>query len=61
VKPADIDPHELERFLARLSYVSADATTGEGFDRLKEAIGDSDCIRAFYLAVAPALFGDISR
>ena len=61
VKPADIDPKELKRFLARLSYVSADATTGEGFDRLKQAIGDSDCIRAFYLAVAPALFGDISH
>ncbi|TJW77714.1 MAG: glucose-6-phosphate dehydrogenase, partial [Mesorhizobium sp.] len=32
-----------------------------GFDQLKTAIGDSECIRAFYLAVAPALFGDISH
>ena len=32
----------------------ADARSGDGFDRLKEAIGDSDRIRAFYLAVAPA-------
>ena len=38
----------------------ADAKSGEGFDKLKKAIGDSDRIRAFYLAVAPALFGDIS-
>jgi glucose-6-phosphate 1-dehydrogenase len=61
VKPADIDATELKTFLARLSYVSADATNGAGFDKLKTAIGDSECIRAFYLAVAPALFGDISH
>ncbi|TGR94992.1 glucose-6-phosphate dehydrogenase, partial [bacterium M00.F.Ca.ET.191.01.1.1] len=61
VKPADIDPKELETFLARLSYVPADATSGAGFDKLKKAIGESDHIRAFYLAVAPALFGDISH
>ncbi|TIP54491.1 MAG: glucose-6-phosphate dehydrogenase, partial [Mesorhizobium sp.] len=47
VKPADIDQKELEVFLARLSYVSADATSGAGFDKLKKAIGDSDRIRAF--------------
>ena len=61
VKPADIDAKELKTFLARLSYVSADATTGAGFDKLKKAIGESESIRAFYLAVAPALFGDISH
>ena len=61
VKAADIDAKELKTFLARLSYVSADATSGAGFDKLKKAIGDSDRIRAFYLAVAPALFGDISH
>ncbi|RWH69593.1 MAG: glucose-6-phosphate dehydrogenase [Mesorhizobium sp.] len=61
VNPADIDAMELKTFLARLSYVSADATTGAGFDKLKKAIGDSECIRAFYLAVAPALFGEISH
>jgi glucose-6-phosphate 1-dehydrogenase len=61
VKPADIDAKELKTFLARLSYVSADATSGAGFDKLKKAIGESESIRAFYLAVAPALFGDISH
>ena len=60
VKAADIDAEELERFVARLSYVPADASTGEGFDRLKAAIGEADRIRAFYLAVSPSLFGDIS-
>ena len=47
-------------FLDRLSYVAVDAKTGDGFAKLKKALGDSDGIRAFYLAVAPGLFGDIS-
>jgi len=61
VKADDIDERELETFLARLSYVPADATTGAGFDQLKQSVGDSDRIRAFYMAVSPALFGDISH
>ncbi|THF58964.1 glucose-6-phosphate dehydrogenase [Ollibium composti] len=61
VKADDIDEKELERFLARFSYVPADATTGAGFDALKKAVGDSDRIRAFYMAVSPSLFGDISH
>ena len=60
VKAAEIDEGELERFVGRLSYVPVDAKGGEGFDRLKEAIGDSGAVRAFYLAVAPGLFGDIA-
>ena len=61
VRPADLDKAELETFLARLSYVSVDAKSGDGFTKLKKAIGDSKTIRAFYLAVAPAIFGDISH
>jgi glucose-6-phosphate 1-dehydrogenase len=61
VKPEDIDARELKTFLARLSYVAVDAMSGEGFPKLKKAIGESDCIRAYYLAVAPALFGEISH
>ena len=49
VKPADIDAQELTTFLPRLSYVSADATSGAGFDKLKKAIGDSR------LASAPSI------
>ncbi|WP_315918881.1 glucose-6-phosphate dehydrogenase [Mesorhizobium sp. SP-1A] len=60
VKAGDIDERELGTFLARLSYVAADATTGAGFDDLKAALGDTDRIRAFYLAVSPNLFGQIS-
>ena len=61
VAPDYIDKAELDEFLARLSYVAADAVSGDGFEALKAAIGDSKTIRAFYLAVAPSLFGNISR
>src|SRR3954451_4585081 len=60
-KPEYIDKAELEKFLSRLSYVSVDATSGDGFSKLKKAIGDSDSIRVFYLAVGPQLFGQISH
>ncbi len=61
VAKEDIDAKELAKFLERLSYVAADAVSGTGFDQLKKKIGDSDRIRAFYLAVSPSLFGDISH
>lgn len=55
----DIEDDELARFLERLSYVPADAKSGKGFDKLKEKLGDNRHVRAFYLAVAPGIFGDI--
>ena len=55
-----VDQAELAKFLSRISYIPADAKSGEGFAKLKKAVGSSDVIRVFYLAVAPALFGDIS-
>ena len=61
VAKEDIDARELATFLARMSYVAADAVSGTGFDQLKKQIGESDRIRAFYLAVSPTLFGDISH
>jgi len=61
VKETDIDEKQLEAFLARMSYVPVDAITGEGFSKLKKTLGSSKAIRAFYLAVAPALFGEISH
>ncbi|HEU4985639.1 MAG TPA: glucose-6-phosphate dehydrogenase [Rhizobiaceae bacterium] len=60
VAAADIEKRELHKLLERLSYVSADARSGAGFEELKAAIGDSANIRAFYLAVAPSLFGEIA-
>jgi len=61
VEEKDIDRTELAAFLERLFYVSADATSGAGFDDLRKLIGDSKSIRAFYLAVSPAIFGDIAK
>lgn len=61
VKPSEIDQAELKRFLERISYVQVDAQAGEGFDRLKEEIDGENRIRAYYLAVGPALFGDIAK
>ncbi len=60
VKADEIEEAELDRFVARLTYVAIDAKTGEGFEDLKKAIGESERIRAFYLAVTPELFGDIA-
>ena len=61
VDEKDIDKEEMAAFLDRLFYVSADATSGAGFDNLRKLIGDSQSIRAFYLAVSPAIFGDIAK
>jgi glucose-6-phosphate 1-dehydrogenase len=61
VKKDEIDADQLETFLERLHYIAADGKSGEGFEALKKQIGDSDRIRVFYMAVAPALFGDIAN
>ena len=61
VSANELTDEALQTFLRRLSYVAADALTGEGFDQLKGVIGENDVIRVFYLAVAPALFGEIAK
>jgi glucose-6-phosphate 1-dehydrogenase len=49
------------RFLACLDYVRIDAASGAGWDRLGAVLsGDPARPRAFYLAVAPDLFGPIA-
>ena len=60
VAPADVDKKQLKDFLSRLSYVPADAKSGDGFDDLKKALDGDKTVRAFYLAVAPSLFGEIA-
>ncbi len=57
----EIDEAGLSIFLKRLSYVPVDASKGSGFADIKAAIGESDNIRAFYLAVGPSLFGDFCK
>ena len=53
---------EIETFLERLHYVSIDATSNRGWEDLKALLDqDPQRIRAFYLAVGPSLFGDISE
>ena len=61
VAAADCTPENLQRFLARLDYVTVDASHEEGWDELGQllAVG-GDRIRVFYLAVGPDLFGAIS-
>ena len=50
----------MARFLARLSYVSVDASRDADWDDLAAALGETgDRIRVFYLAVGPDLFGPI--
>ncbi|WP_306119236.1 MULTISPECIES: glucose-6-phosphate dehydrogenase [unclassified Roseitalea] len=59
--PDDLDPREVERFLAKLHYVSIDVRADRGWDALKALIGDNATKkRACYLAVGAALYGDIA-
>ena len=51
-----LDPAQVARFLARLSYVSLDASKPEGFSALYEAVGDPENV-AIFLSTAPSLFG----
>ena len=51
----------LERFLARLDYVAADAMGEAGWSDLRETLGPDERIRAFYLATGPDLFCPIAK
>jgi glucose-6-phosphate 1-dehydrogenase len=60
VPASDRKDAEVERFLERLSFVAVDVNSEKGWDGLKAALSDDrDTIRAFYLAVAPELYGRI--
>jgi glucose-6-phosphate 1-dehydrogenase len=61
VAAAELEPEVVESFLRRLHYVSVDAKSDAGWDALASALKEGeDRVRAFYLAVDPALFGVIS-
>jgi glucose-6-phosphate 1-dehydrogenase len=51
----------LERFLLRLHYVSADATSESGWGDLGSLLGPEERVRAFYLATGPDLFCPLSK
>lgn len=61
VKSDEVDADELAQFLDRLFYRKIDVRSDDGWSGLKDWLCQSDdCIRAFYLAVGPGLFGDIT-
>jgi glucose-6-phosphate 1-dehydrogenase len=60
IPESDREPSEIESFLQRLSFVQMDAADS-GWARLAAALkGGENRVRAFYLAVAPELFGTIA-
>ncbi len=52
---------QIDKFVERLHYVSVDAKSEKGWEELKSLLGEDDRVRAFYLAVSPAIFGDIAE
>ncbi|WP_375640946.1 MULTISPECIES: glucose-6-phosphate dehydrogenase [unclassified Bartonella] len=61
IHPKDLNSTELNRFLARLTFVSVDVTSNRGWEDLALLLSqDSADIRAFYLAVGSSLFADIA-
>ncbi len=54
------DAKSIAGFLARISYVSIDATVEGGWEKLKTLVRPG-VVRAFYFSVAPALFGDLAE
>jgi glucose-6-phosphate 1-dehydrogenase len=52
-----LKPAQVERFLARLHYVSVDASEPAGFGALAEAVGQDGGELAIFLSTAPSLFG----
>jgi glucose-6-phosphate 1-dehydrogenase len=60
LRPGEAADDVVGAFLARLHYVSVDAASDRGWDDLKRLLGQAERVRAFYLAVGPAIFGDIA-
>ena len=62
VAAADLVEPALSRFLGRLHYREVDAKADKGWDEMKAMLDEAGDgrIRAFYLAVGPALFGDLA-
>ncbi|MBW8446854.1 MAG: glucose-6-phosphate dehydrogenase [Arenimonas sp.] len=61
LRPDEWAEDEVAKFCARIHYVSVDAKSRDGWDKLKTLLDEGkDLVRAFYLAVSPSLFGDIA-
>ncbi|RFC64109.1 glucose-6-phosphate dehydrogenase [Fulvimarina endophytica] len=63
VEPEDLVEPAVARFLDRLFYRHVDARSGEGWAELKSCLDETGTtrIRAFYMAVAPSLFGAFAQ
>ena len=60
VPEAQRSPENWQRFAGRLSYLTVDAGSDDGWKKLAAALKDQpERIRVFYLAVGPDLFGPI--
>lgn len=57
----EIDDEKIATFIDMFHYVSLDAKSDKGWAALAELLGDEDRVRAYYLAVGPALFGDFAE
>jgi glucose-6-phosphate 1-dehydrogenase len=59
-KATNASPDVIERFLNRITYYAAEASTPDGWVALEQELADrKDVVRVFYLAVGPDLFGSI--
>ena len=61
VRGPELDDETVERFVTRLSHVSLDIDDNDSWPTLVDALHGGERIRVFYLAIAPALFGPVSR
>ena len=60
VNARELEGTLLATFLDMLFYAPIDAKSDKGWPELKALLGDDNRVRAFYLAVGPAIFGDIA-
>ena len=62
VNKADWKQDTLEAFLQRLTYVSVNGATEDGWDDLTATLADrADIVRVFYLATSPDLYGAVCQ
>ena len=62
LKPGEATPEQVKKFCALLYYVPVDASSDKGWDKLHDLLDEGkERVRAFYLAVGPAIFGQISQ
>src|SRR6478609_6351892 len=64
LKKGEYDEAQVKAFCERIFYIPVDAKSDQGWDKLKKLLDEGtgkERVRAFYLAVAPAIFGAISE